>query len=132
MLLGNGSDEVLGFAFMAYADETRSATIPDVSYGFYRVYAQLYRVTPTVVPLNEDFSLPVEKFLNQRQLVALANPNAPTSVALPLSEVERIVAGNPGSIGKRSLPDVFHPDIIFYIFARSGQPVGQFLQFTAG
>lgn len=98
VFVGNGSDEVLGFAFMAYADETRGATIPDVSYGFYRVYAQLYRVTPTVVPLNEDFSLPVEKFLNQRQLVALANPNAPTSVALALSEVERIVAGNPESI----------------------------------
>ena len=98
VFVGNGSDEVLGFAFMAYADETRGATIPDVSYGFYQVYAQLYRVTPTVMPLNEDFSLPVEKFLNQRQLVALANPNAPTSVALPLAQIERIVAGNPGSI----------------------------------
>jgi histidinol-phosphate aminotransferase len=98
VFVGNGSDEVLGFAFMAYADETRGATIPDVSYGFYRVYAQLYRVTPTVIPLNEDFTLPVEKFLAQGQLVALANPNAPTSLALPLRDVERIVAGNPGSV----------------------------------
>jgi histidinol-phosphate aminotransferase len=98
VFVGNGSDEVLGFAFMAYADETRGATLPDVSYGFYRVYAQLYRVSPVIVPLNEDFTLPVEKFLGQGQLVAIANPNAPTSIALPLAQVERIVAGNPGSV----------------------------------
>ncbi len=98
VFVGNGSDEVLGFAFQAYADETRGATIPDVSYGFYRVYAQFYRVSPVVVPLNEDFTLSVEKFLGQGQLVAFANPNAPTSVALPLADVERIVAGNPGSV----------------------------------
>ncbi|MEA5144773.1 MAG: histidinol-phosphate transaminase [Candidatus Limiplasma sp.] len=98
VFVGNGSDEVLGFAFMAYADETRGATIPDVSYGFYRVYAQLYRVTPTIVPLNADFTLPVERFLAQHQLVAIANPNAPTSLALAYGDVERIVAGNPDSI----------------------------------
>lgn len=98
VFVGNGSDEVLGFAFMAYADETRGATIPDVSYGFYRVYAQLYRVTPTIVPLNDDFTLPVEPFIGQHQLVALANPNAPTSLALSLGDVERIIAGNPDSV----------------------------------
>lgn len=98
VFVGNGSDEVLGFAFMAYADETRGATIPEVSYGFYRVYAQLYRIVPNLVPLNEDFTLPVEKFLGQDHLVALANPNAPTSLALPLADVERIVAGNPHSV----------------------------------
>ncbi len=98
VFVGNGSDEVLGFAFMAYADETRGATIPDVSYGFYRVYAQLYRVTPTIVPLNADFTVPVEPFLGQNQLVAIANPNAPTSVAMPLADIERIVAGNPKSV----------------------------------
>ena len=98
VFVGNGSDEVLGFAFMAYADETRGMTIPDVSYGFYRVYAQLYRVSPTIVPLNEDFTLPVEKFLAQGQMVALANPNAPTSISLPLTQVERIVASNPHNI----------------------------------
>ena len=98
VFVGNGSDEVLGFAFMAYADETRGATLPEVSYGFYRVYAQLYRVTPTLVPLNADFSLPIEPFLNQNQLIAIANPNAPTSLATPLAELERIIAGNPHSV----------------------------------
>ena len=98
VFVGNGSDEVLGFAFMAYADETRGATFPEVSYGFYKVYAQLYRVSPTIVPLNEDFTLPVAKFCRQGQLVALANPNAPTSLALSLGEVEQIVASNPDGV----------------------------------
>jgi histidinol-phosphate aminotransferase len=98
VFVGNGSDEVLGFAFLAYADETRGVTIPDVSYGFYRVHAQLFRIVPVPVPLNEDFTLPVEKFLGRGQLVAFANPNAPTSLALPLSDVERIVRGNPDTV----------------------------------
>ncbi|NLI23061.1 MAG: histidinol-phosphate transaminase [Clostridiales bacterium] len=98
VFVGNGSDEVLGFAFMAYADETRGVTLPDVSYGFYRVYAQLYRVHPVIVPLNEDFTLPAENFVGRRGMVALANPNAPTSLAMPLGEIERIIAGNPQNI----------------------------------
>ena len=98
VFVGNGSDEVLGFAFMAYIDQTHGLTIPDVSYGFYRVYAQLYHATPTIVPLNEDFTLPVEKFTAQGHMVALANPNAPTAIALPLASVERIVANNPQSV----------------------------------
>ncbi|MEA4927287.1 MAG: histidinol-phosphate transaminase [Candidatus Limiplasma sp.] len=98
VFVGNGSDEVLGFAFQAYADETRGVTIPEVSYGFYRVHAQLYRMQPTLVPLRADFTLPVEPFLHQNQLVALANPNAPTSLAAPMDALEQILAGNPHSV----------------------------------
>ena len=98
VFVSNGSDDVLGFAFMAYADQTHGVTIPEVSYGFYQVYAKRYQIQPTVVPLNEDFTLPVKKFLGQNQLVAFANPNAPTSLAMPLGDVERIVAENPRGV----------------------------------
>ena len=98
VFVGNGSDEVLGFAFMAYADETRGVTFPEVSYGFYKVYAQLYRAQPTVVPLREDYTLPVDGFCRQGHMVAFANPNAPTSLSLSLSDVERILATNAGQI----------------------------------
>jgi len=91
----NGSDEALGFAFLAYADGSHPVTIPDISYGFYKVFAQLFQVPPKVIPLREDFSLPVEKFCSAGSMVVFANPNAPTAIALPLSEVERIVAFNP-------------------------------------
>lgn len=95
VFVGNGSDEVLGFAFMAYTDASHPVTIPSVSYGFYQVYAKLYGCKANQIDLNEDFSIPVEKFLNQPGMVALANPNAPTALALPLGDVERIVKANP-------------------------------------
>lgn len=94
VFVGNGSDEVLGFAFLAYADERHPVTIPEVSYGFYNVFSQLFRVEPIRVPLSKDFSIPVEKFCGTGTMVVLANPNAPTALALPLASIERIVASN--------------------------------------
>lgn len=94
VFVGNGSDEVLGFAFLAYADERHPVTIPEVSYGFYNVFSQLFRVEPIRVPLNKDFSIPMEKLCHVGTMVVLANPNAPTALALPLASIERIVASN--------------------------------------
>lgn len=94
----NGSDEALGFSFQAWADAEHPVTIPDISYGFYKVFAQLFQVSPKVIPLREDFTLPVEKFCGAGSMVVFANPNAPTGIALPLSEVEKIVASNPGHV----------------------------------
>ncbi|MEG1890631.1 MAG: histidinol-phosphate transaminase [Clostridia bacterium] len=95
---GNGSDEVLAFAFLAYADAEHPVIIPEVSYGFYRVFAKLFGVEPTLVPVNEDFTLPVERFCHAHGMVVFANPNAPTGIALPLGEVERIVTSNAGQV----------------------------------
>ena len=91
---GNGSDEVLGFAFLAFSDESHPITFPAVSYGFYPVFARLFRATFRTVALNDDFTLPVEPFLNAGGMVAFANPNAPTGISLPLAEVKRIAHGN--------------------------------------
>ena len=88
---GNGSDEVLGFSFLAFTDGAHPVTFPAVSYGFYRVFANLFRVPTNAVPLREDFTVPVEPFLGTGGMVVLANPNAPTGISLPLAEVERIV-----------------------------------------
>ena len=95
---GNGSDEVLGFSFLAFADGAHPVTFPAVSYGFYRVFANLFRVPTNAVPLREDFTVPVEPFLGTGGMVVLANPNAPTGISLPLAEVERIVRANPDHI----------------------------------
>lgn len=95
---GNGSDEVLAFSFLAFADAEHPVTIPEVSYGFYQVFARLFRVPPRVIGLNEDFTLPVQRFAEAGSMVVFANPNAPTGIALPLEDVERIVKGNPEHI----------------------------------
>ena len=94
----NGSDETLGFAFLAFADANRPVTMPDITYGFYRVFARLFQVGTNVIALNGDFTLPVEKFCGVNTTVVLANPNAPTGIALPLCDIERIVAGNPENV----------------------------------
>ncbi len=94
---GNGSDEVLAFAFMAYGDG-RGFAYPEISYGFYKVYARLYGLIGTVVPLDKDFTIPAEKFCSLGMPIAIANPNAPTSIAMPLSGIEEILKTNRDSV----------------------------------
>jgi len=97
VFVGNGSDEVLAFAFMAYGD-AKGFAYPEPSYGFYKVFARLFSLPRDPIPLNEDFTLPAEKFCNLRKPIAIANPNAPTSLAMPLSDIEKILRTNADSV----------------------------------
>ncbi len=94
----NGSDEILNFAFMAFCDEAHPAVFPDVTYGFYPVFAKLNRVPYTEIPLQEDLSIRVSDYYETAKTIFLANPNAPTGIALPLSEVEEIIRRNPDNV----------------------------------
>ena len=98
VLLTNGSDEILNFAFMAFCDESHPAVFPDITYGFYKVFAEINRVPYTEIPLREDFTVNVDDYVGIGKNIFLANPNAPTGIALPLSDIERIVASNPDNI----------------------------------
>ena len=98
LLVTNGSDEILNFAFMAFCDDEHPAVFADITYGFYSVFADLNRVPYKEIPLNDDFSLPVDKFINQKGTLFIANPNAPTGLALSLEEIEKIVAADPERI----------------------------------
>lgn len=96
VFLSNGSDEILNFAFMAYGEN--GAVFPDITYGFYSVFADLYGVKAEILPLKDDFTVNTDAFCEKNKLVVLANPNAPTGIALELSEIERIVSSNPQSV----------------------------------
>ncbi len=98
VVVTNGSDEVLNFAFLAFADEKRPLCFPDLTYGFYPVFAGLYHIPYETVPLREDFTVDVESYLGIGKTIVLANPNAPTGMALPLSDIERIVKSNPETV----------------------------------
>ena len=89
---GNGSDEVLGFAFLAFFNG--DVVFPDVTYSFYPVWAALYDISYTLLPLRDDFTIPVDTLRTQGGVV-LANPNAPTGIALPLADVETVLKNNP-------------------------------------
>ena len=97
IFLSNGSDDILNFAFMAFADE-RGAAFADITYGFYPVYAQLHNVKTDIIPLEADFSLDYKKYLGRNQLIVIANPNAPTGMEIPLWQIEEILKSNPDSV----------------------------------
>ena len=98
VLCTNGSDEVLNFAFMAFCDDAHPAAFADITYGFYSVFAELNRVPYTLIPLAEDLTIRVEDYCGIGKTIFIANPNAPTGIALSRTEVERIVASNPDCV----------------------------------
>lgn len=98
VILTNGSDEVLNFAFMAYCDENTPAVFPDITYGFYKVFAAVNALPYVEIPLLSDFSMPMDALLSAKGTLFIANPNAPTGLLLPLSEIERLVKADPDRI----------------------------------
>ena len=98
IVMTNGSDEVLNFAFMAFADEARPLAFADITYGFYPVFAQVNRIPYTEIPLKDDFRLDPADYIGVNKTVVIANPNAPTGLCLPLSDVEQIAASNPDNV----------------------------------
>ena len=92
IFVSNGSDDILNFAFMAYGE--KGAVFPDITYGFYSVFAELHGVRSYIGPLKADFSLDTEKISGQNKLTVIANPNAPTGMALTLKDIEKITASN--------------------------------------
>lgn len=96
VFLSNGSDDILNFAFMAYGH--KGAAFPDITYGFYPVFAELYGIETKIIPLKEDFTIDTKAFWGQNRLIVIANPNAPTGIALSLREIEEIIINNPESV----------------------------------
>lgn len=94
ILLGNGSDEVLSFAFAAYCDGENAVSYPDISYGFYKVLAGYYGIPVREVPLDTDFRLSPEAFFDLESMVVLANPNAPTGCCISLEDIKSIAQQN--------------------------------------
>ena len=91
----NGSDEVLAFAFQAFFDPGKEIVFPRVTYSFYPVYTNYFGLTCRQVPMNPDFSDPVDLLCGNNGGVVLCNPNAPTGIALGLNVVEKILCANP-------------------------------------
>jgi len=88
----NGSDEVLNFAFMAYGE--KGVVFPDITYGFYPVFATLNGIEFSTIALKEDFSIDYKDYLNLNKTIVIANPNAPTGKILPIDQIEEIVKQN--------------------------------------
>ncbi len=98
VLATNGSDEILNYAFMAFCDEENPAIFPDITYGFYQVFAQVNRIPYRQIPLKEDLSVDISDYMKNEATVFLANPNANTGIALALEDIEKILKANPDHV----------------------------------
>ena len=96
IFLSNGSDETLNFAFMAFGQG--GVVFPDISYGFYKVYGDLYDLFYEQIPLKEDFSLDFQDYCGKNRMVVIANPNAPTGLSIPRWQVEEMLKSNPDNV----------------------------------
>jgi histidinol-phosphate aminotransferase len=98
IFIGNGSDEVLAFSFVAFFNPKENIIFPDISYSFYPVYANLYGIKYKLARLKEDFSIPVDEFLTKNGGVVIPNPNAPTGKYLDIAYVKEILNHNSNKV----------------------------------
>ena len=96
VFLSNGSDEALYFLFLAYGH--MGAAFPDISYGFYPVFAELTGCNALELPLKGDFTVDHSAYRGLNRLIVIANPNAPTGLSISLSQIEQILQSNPHSV----------------------------------
>ncbi len=95
---GNSSDEILAMSFMAFFMKEKPILFPDITYSFYEVYAKLFGIGFKLIPLNDDYTVPVENFFIPNDGIVIANPNAPTGIALSTDSIKKILEANKKSV----------------------------------
>jgi histidinol-phosphate aminotransferase len=143
VMVGNGSDEVLAFIFMAMRGSNDKIYYPEISYSFYPVYCDIFKANGIKVPLREDYSVGVEDYYNLDGTIVITNPNAPTGELLRLDAVEEIIKANPDVIvvvdeayidfgGESALPLIEKYDnlIVVQTFSKSRSMAGSRIGFA--
>jgi len=96
VFVSNGSDEALNFSFMAFGGS--GVVFPEISYGFYQVFGDLYGLAYEKIPLKPDFSIDCRDYCGKNKMVVIANPNAPTGMSISVREIEEILKANPDNV----------------------------------
>ena len=91
VITGNGSDEILAFAFRAFCGEGKPLAYADITYGFYKSQVALFGLEAKVIPLREDFTLNVDDYMDFPGTIVIANPNAPTGMPVSRADIQRLL-----------------------------------------
>ena len=142
---GNGSDENLFFALRAFCDEQHPLAYADITYGCYGVWCGLMHIPSHILPLKEDFTLDPKDYYGLGETIVIANPNAPTGLALPRSAIEGILKANPDNVvivdeayvdfgGESCVPliDQYDNLLVVQTFSKSRQLAGARLGLAMG
>ncbi|MCR5657386.1 MAG: histidinol-phosphate transaminase [Butyrivibrio sp.] len=148
IFVGVGSDDVLSMAYLTFFGSDKPVIFPDITYSFYDVWAELYRVPYKTIPLDDDFMIPLEKFYSENTPnggVIIANPNAPVGIFEPVSKIEEVVAHNKDSVvivdeayidfgGESALPLIEKYDnlLVVQTFSKSRAMAGMRIGFAFG
>ena len=143
--MGVGSDDVLSMAFLTFFNSNKPVLFPDITYSFYDVWAQLYRIPYEQIPLKSDFTIEPSDYFRENGGIVIANPNAPTGVELPLSAIEEIVKRNPDVVvivdeayvdfgGESALPliDKYDNLLVVQTFSKSRSMAGMRIGYAFG
>ena len=143
IFVSNGSDDILNFAFLAFGAD--GILFPDISYGFYEVFANLHGLPYEKVALKKDFTIDADDYCKENKMVVIANPNAPTGICLPVKKIEKILKANPDHVvlideayvdfGGESCADLIekYPNLLcVQTFSKSRSLAGGRLGFGAG
>nr|WP_326185511.1 histidinol-phosphate transaminase [uncultured Oscillibacter sp.] len=98
VLTGNGSDEILAFAFRAFCGQGKGLAHADITYGFYKSQVALFGLDAGIIPLREDFTLCVDDYMDFPGTIVIANPNAPTGIAVPRADIQRLLEADPDRV----------------------------------
>ena len=145
VFVGNGSDEILAFIFMTFFNKSDNIYYPDITYSFYPVYSDLFGLNEIAIPLNKYFEINIEDYFRLNGHIVITNPNAPTSIALTLKEVEKIIINNPnnliivdeayvdfGAESSVSLIDKYDNLLVVQTFSKSRSYAGMRLGYALG
>ena len=142
---GVGSDDVLAIAFMTFFGSEKPVIFPNITYSFYDVWADVYRIPYKQIPLNNDFTINREDYITENGGIVIANPNAPTGVMETIENIEYIVKNNPDSVviideayvdfgGESCLPlvEIYENLLVVQTYSKSRSMAGMRIGFAIG
>jgi len=145
VFVGVGSDDVLAMAFLTFFNTDKPILFPDITYSFYDVWADLYRIPYRTIPIREDFTIDVEEYKIPNGGIVIANPNAPTGLAMPLEQIRRLLDANKDVIvivdeayidfgGESALPllNQYENLLVVQTFSKSRAMAGMRIGFAIG